>query len=259
VTVHTTGRRPSATTVRVLRATAMVLTSLYGPCPHAAVAVFLGDDPAVKSLPASSASPITVHHVNSGFSQAGRVVVFRTSEMHRTIVHELVHVWKTHSLDRSEQQLFAHAKLGAPIACLLTEAFVEAVTWLVHGGFCPGGLSPAHSLRVARAYLTASDDGRTNGWAYFVGRALLVADGGARFHSAFFRTDASGALAGVRLVSADAHRALVRVMAAAYAALGGRGLPGAPAPGRHIALKLCDCTLGESFSQTRDGRARIRR
>ncbi len=142
VAVHTDGRRPSAPTVHALRAAWFVLTRLYGPCPHAGVAVFLADGRALKALPRGNAV-VTVRHVNSGFSQGATVVVFRASELHRTLVHELLHVWRTHSPDRPQQQLYAHAKLGAPRTALLTESFVEAVTYLVHGGFCRAGLDHA--------------------------------------------------------------------------------------------------------------------
>jgi hypothetical protein len=241
VVVHTNGRRPSSQTVRTIKAAAAVLREVYGPCPHARVFVHLADDPAPKRLPAPR-EPVTVRHINSGFSQGPNVVAFRCSEMHRTIVHEMVHVWKTHSADRPAQQLFARLKLGAPKGCLLTESFVEAVTWLVHGGFCNKGLNPEHSLRVARAYLRAIDDGRTNGWAYFVGKALLVADGGARFHDAFFT-----GTKGTRLTDAESHRALTALMAAAHDRLGGAGLPLAPEPG-DVELRLCDCSLGSAFA-----------
>jgi hypothetical protein len=244
VVIHTSGKRPSSQTVRVIRATTKVLTAVYGPRPHATVQVFLADNPLPKTLPRAG-GPVTVTHINSGFSQGCNVVVFRCSEMHRTLVHELVHCWRTHSLDRPEQQLFAHLKLGAPKGCLLTEAFVEAVTWLVYGGYCSKGLDPAHALRTARAYLCTVDDGRTNGWAYFVGRALLVADGGKRFHDDFFK-----GMQGTRLMDAESHRALVRNMAASFARLGGKGLPLAPSPAKGAAepLRLCNCSLGAPFT-----------
>ena len=244
VVIHTSGRRPSAQTVKVIRATAKVLATVYGPRPHEAVQVFLADNPLPKTLPRPGA-PVTVTHINSGFSQGCNVVVFRCSEMHRTLVHELVHCWRTHSLDRPEQQLFAHLKLGAPKACLLTESFVEATTWLVYGGYCSRGLDAAHALRTAKAYLRSVDDGRTNGWAYFVGRALLVADGGKRFHDEFFK-----GMHGTRMIDAEAHRGLVRIMAASYAKLGGKGLPLAPEPakGAPEPLRLCNCSLGAPFT-----------
>lgn len=240
--IHTCGRRPSTQTVRTIRSTMRVLAKLYGPCPHDKVQIYLADDPAPKTLPPAGA-PVSVAHINSGFSQGANIVVFRCSEMHRTLVHEMLHCWGTHSRDRPEQQLFAHLKLGAPKNCLLSESFVEAATWLIHGGYCRKGLDPAHALRTARAYLLAVDDGRTNGWAYFVGRALLVADGGKRFHDAFF-----DGLNGTRLVDAQAHRALVRVMAVAYGELGQKGLPLAPGPSRNTSLRLCNCSLGAAFS-----------
>lgn len=244
VVIHTSGKRPSTQTIRVIRATIKVLETVYGPRPYEIVQVFLADNPAPKTLPPPGTT-VTVTHINSGFSQGPNVVVFRCSEMHRTLVHELVHCWRTHSLDRPEQQLFAHLRLGAPKGCLLTEAFVEAVTWLVYGGYCSKGLDAEHALRTARTFLLSKDDGRTNGWAYFVGRALLVADGGKRFHDEFFK-----GMHGTRLMDAESHRALVRVMSAAYKKLGGKGLPLAPSPtkGATASMRLCNCSLGAPFT-----------
>jgi len=239
--VNTDGRRPSSVTVRTLRATVTTLTYLYGRCPHAGVTLYLVDNPAPKTLP--NTGPVTTAHVNSGFSQGADVVVFRNSEMHRTIVHEMIHVWRTHSLDRPQSQAAATRDLGAPPRCLLTEAFVEAVTWLVHGGFCGAGLDPAHALRAARAYLRVPDDGRTNGWAYFVGKALLVSDGGRAFSARFFPHGR-----GRRLDDAGGFSDLLTLMRQAQLALGGRGLPLAPEPGSLSAPPcMCNCSLGPAF------------
>ena len=243
VLINTDGRRPSSATVRAIKATVSTLTHLYGRCPHPRLTLYLVDNPVPKTLPRTGA--VTTAHVNSGFSQGSDVVVFRRSEMHRTIVHELIHVWRTHSLDRAQAQATAARELGAPARCLLTEAFVEAVTWLVHGGFCSGGLDPSHALRAARAYLRvpAPDDGRTNGWAYFVGKALLVADGGRAFSARFFPHGR-----GRRLDDAAAFSDLLALMRKAQNALGGRELPLAPDPGSMTApVCMCNCSLGPAF------------
>ena len=234
VTVNTNGRRPSAVTVRTIKATFATLHALYGPCPHAAVDFFLMDDPSVKVFPRRQ--PVTVDHVNSGFSQGAVVVAYRCSEMHRTIVHELLHVWKTHSQDRPDIQRRATAILGAPEGCLVTEAFVEAVTWLIHGGFCPRGLDPDHAIRVARRYLLSPDDGQTNGWAYFVGKAMLVHDGGKAFHRDFFEPV-------VRLMDRQAHRALLALMVAAKDSVDGAD------DGHDVSARMCDCSLGDAFAK----------
>jgi len=249
VLVHTCGRRPSACTIRTLRATISVLTAVYGAYPHARdLEVFLYGDPKRKVLPQLS-RPVTVDHINSGFSSASRVVVYRCSEMHRTIVHELVHVWKAHGRDIRSVQLRARKTLGAPESCLLTEAFVEAVTWLIYGGFCSSGLDPGFALRVAKAYLDARDDGRTNGWAYFVGKALLVSDGGRAFHASFFRGPEN---AGVRLVSAEHHRCLVSLMERACGELGGPSLDLVTPWPRYVSSPiLCNCSLGPAFADER--------
>lgn len=233
VTVNTNGRRPSAATVRTIKATFATLHECYGPFPHPQKAVdfFLMDDASVKVFP--TRGPVTVDHVNSGFSQGPVVVAYRCSEMHRTIVHEMLHVWKTHSLDMRGIQKRATALLGAPAGCLLTEAFVEAVTWLIHGGFCPRGLNSDHALRVARRYLQSPDDGRTNGWAYFVGKALLVADTDA-FHREFFEPV-------VRLMDAQAHRTLLALMVASKDRLSLED------DGRSVSARMCDCSLGDAF------------
>lgn len=232
VTINTNGRRPSAVTIRTIKATFATLHACYGPCPYEAVDFFLMDDPSVKVFP--TRKPVTVDNVNSGFSQGAVVVAYRCSEMHRTIVHEMLHVWKTHSLDRRDVQRRATAVLGAPVGCLLTEAFVEAVTWLIHGGFCPRGLNADHAVRVALRYLLSPDDGQTNGWAYFVGKAMLVADGGAAFHREFFEPV-------VRLMDAQAHRTLLALMVASKAVVSARD------DGREVSARMCDCALGDAF------------
>ena len=247
VYVHTSGRRPSTSTVRALRAGIEVMTVVYGAYPHTrALEVFLHDNPARKSFPHRSES-ITVDHVNSGFSDSkGRIVVLRSSEMHRTLVHELIHVWRTHGRDHKTAQLRAITTLGAPPQCLLTESFVEAVTWLIHGGFCSRGLDPMASVKTARAYLDVVDDGSTNAWAYFVGKAFLIADGGQNFHKAFFRGHTPK---GVRLVSAGDHAKLLSVMQEACQALGGAKMPRVPAQ-PHImrAPLLCACSPGPAYT-----------
>ena len=247
VDVHTTGRAPSCVTYRTIRATVAVLEAAYGPYPgaQARVDVFLVDDARPKSLPAPH-TPVTVHHINSGFStnegSARRVVVLRCSEMHRTLVHEFIHVWGAHGRDNAAAQAQAASWLGAPRGCLLTESFVEAVTWLIHGGFCPGGLDPDQALWTARAFLDGGDTGTTNGWAYFVGKAMLIADGGHAFHATFFQASL-GYRFGRRLDSARAHADLVAIMRDA------RDIPAHPAGTRRgpVPVTLCPCKLGTPF------------
>jgi hypothetical protein len=184
VVVHTDGRRPSGVTFKTIRAVYATLHEVYGECPHESVVVYLRDNPEPKTLPTNRT--VHVKDINSGFSWGNLVAVFRNSELHRTLVHEFIHVWKTHSRDLKHHQSVAHKRLGAPPGCLLTESFVEAATWLVYGGFCTSGLDVKHALAQAGGYLDVEDDGKTNGWAYFVGKAYLIADGGRMFHDAFF-------------------------------------------------------------------------
>ena len=205
VVVHTDGRRPSGVTFKTIRAVYATLQQVYGECPHDRVVVFLRDNPEPKTLPRSRS--VHVRDINSGFSWGNLVAVFRNSELHRTLVHEFVHVWRTHSRDLKHHQAVAHKRLGAPPGCLLTESFVEAVTWLVYGGFCTSGLDVKHAVSQAAGYLAVTDDGSTNGWAYFVGKAYLVADGGRMFHDAFFLKGRA-----VRLMDRAAFDAVLAIM-----------------------------------------------
>ena len=257
VRVHTSGRRPSEHVFRVLRATIDVLARVYGPYPRAdQLEVLLHDDPTPKRFPARG-ERLAPHHINSGFSVGARIVVLRRAEMHRTLVHELVHVWATHGMDFPVVQKQAHRELGAPPGCLLTESFVECVTWLVHGGFCKRGLDPDHALAVARAYSdrVTGDDGTTNGWAYFVGKALLVADGACRFHAAFFRTSgASGPTPPSvpvrrRLVTSRDHSCLLGLMREARRGLGGIHVPNRTSARIARSPRMCACSLGEPFER----------
>lgn len=247
VRVHTSGRAPSHVTVRTIRATVDVLGRVYGARSRGAepcIDVFLVDDPRPKALPQPGV-PVEVHHVNSGFSVGDRVVVLRCSEMHRTLVHELLHVWGAHGHNDPAAQARATVALGAPDGCLLTEAFVEATTWLIHGGFCARGLDAGKALGVARNFLDVRDTGETNAWAYYVGKALLVADGGHAFHAAFFGTDAR-APQGRRLQTSDDHRALVDLMVVAANRLGGPTLHRVP-HARAAPPLMCPCSPGPAF------------
>ena len=239
--IHTDGRKPSSHTVRVLRAASAVFSRVYGPMPGArvwpqALQIYLCDGTTPKQFPAKQ--PVTVSDINSGFS-----VVFRASEMHRTIVHELVHAWRAHGDNHALAQVFARTRLGAPRACLLTESYVEAVTYLVYGGMCASSLDLGHCLRNASACLRVHDDGSTNIWAYFVGKALLVADGGCAFSSRFFPRGKAR-----KLVTVEDHMDLVAIMDRACSALGGPSLPLAPRTRvRTTPVTLCPCDIGPPF------------
>lgn len=249
VLVHTSGRQPSTSTVRTIRATVHVLTDVYGHYPHdLPLEIFLNDSPVTKVFPDKRTTAVRVEHINSGFSVGNRIVVTRCSEMQRTIVHECVHVWRAHGRDSARAQKRAHTMLKSPPNCLLTEAFVEAVTWLIHGGFCPKGLRAQTALQTARKYLTSvRDDGRTNGWAYFVGKAMLLSDGGRRFHAAFFPGPGIG---GRRLVGEGDHTKLVDLMLESCSGLGGPLLQsvkvarGSRAP---VSVRMCTCSPGPPF------------
>lgn len=205
IVVHTDGRRPSGITFKTIRAVYATLQEVYGTCPHESIVVYLRDNPEPKSFPVNR--KIHVKDINSGFSWGNLIAVFRNSELHRTLVHEFIHVWHTHSKDFKHHQTLAHRKLNAPPGCLLTESFVEAVTWLLYGGFCTAGLKVKHVITHAAGYLDVKDDGSTNGWAYFVGKAYLVIDGGRMFHDAFFPKGR-----GVKLMGKAAFDTLIRIM-----------------------------------------------
>lgn len=251
--IHTSGRRPSSVTIRTLRAAAAVLSLAYGPCQSSSrkLDVFLHDDPRPKVFPTGTF--VRTQDINSGFSSPGKIVVFRCSEMHRTLVHELVHAWGVHGSDSKRAQAIASRELGAPSDCLLTESYVEAVTWLVHGGFCPTGLDTKYALSTAHAYLDVMDDGRTNGWAYFVGKALLVMDGGRRFHDTFFayKGDELGDVVGVRLCNAGTHRSLVHIMTEAYPEFRRATKSASTLASHRHAILLCPCSLGSGYEAAR--------
>lgn len=251
VHIHTAGRRPSVATIRTLRATAAVLTSVYGRYPQEkSMEVMLSDDPSPKRFPNSGHA--SVQHINSGFSAKSRIVITRCSEMHRTIIHEMVHVWRAHGRDFPAAQKLAHQLVLAPKGCLLTEAYVEAVTWLIHGGYCAEGLNPQYALSIAKAYLNMNDIGSTNAWAYIVGKALLVQDGGVKFYNAFIAS-------GLRMTSELDHLRLVQIMHQATHHLGGPRLDRIPLP-RPMRLVYCSCSLGHAYEPTqRDIASQARR
>lgn len=234
VVVHTDGRRPSNVTFRVIRAACGVLKEVYGECPHESIVIYLRDNMEQKSLPVDR--PVRVKDINSGFSWDNSLTVFRNSELHRTLVHELVHVWRTHSKDSKKHQALAARTMRAPPGCLLTEAFVEAVTWLIHGGFCTTGLNAKHALAQASGYLNVKDDGSTNGWAYFVGKAYLVADGGRMFHDTFFPQ--AGA---VRLMDRAAFDSLLAIMQHFH------GVTKLQPSKSRFKPVLCACDVGEPY------------
>lgn len=234
VMIHTQGRRPSTTTFRTIRSTYHVLREIYGESPHETISVYLREDGRSKCLPEKRA--VSVEDINSGFSAGDRIVVFRCSEMHRTLVHEMLHVWKVHGKDSKKHQKFSRSRLGAPENCLLTESFVEAITWLIFGGYCPKSMDPMHPLSQARGYLNVRDDGKTNGWAYFVGKAYLLVEGGKVFHQAFFPGGR-----GARLITDRSFDVLVNIMLSAH-----RSLELKPSKSR-LPPVLCNCSLGSPY------------
>ena len=236
--IHTAGRRPSVATIRTLRATAAVLTHFFGTYPQRKpLEVMLSDDPEPKSLP--DHGPIAAKHVNSGFSTRSRIVIARCSEMHRTIIHEMLHVWRVHGCDWPAAQELAKRTLRAPLACLLTESFVEALAWLIHGGFCAKGLDPHSALSTAKSYLDMRDTGSSNAWAYIVGKALLIEDGGLLLFNTFVSPCR-------RLFSEPDHLLLVHIMQQSARRLGGADL-GRVSPLCHKHLIYCACSLGPAY------------
>lgn len=178
---------PSPTFVRVVLAAVAFFEHFLGPCPQSkGVKIYLVGGGMRTRVGAGEM--MDVEHVNSGFSFAkgdyGHVVVFRSPEAHRTVVHEIAHAWYVHGNDHADVQAWATKALCAPPGVLLTESFVEALTWLMLRGMMPSTSEAeelAHSKDLAVQYFGCScDDGRTNAWAYIVGRHLLIADGGAK-------------------------------------------------------------------------------
>ena len=215
IEVHTSSKRtPSRSFVHVLCATVASLERLYGPCPHddGVQLLVIGGPPRTQRLNGF----LGVEHVNSGFSYRnstrGTAVVYRCAEAHRTLVHELLHVWQIHGPDEASSQKSAAGKLGAPPNALLSEALVEAVAWLILRGLNPttsDGLELRHSHTLSSAYFKcACDDGSTNAWAYIVGRFLLIADGGHKLSSYLCR-----GLIAQKVTGAQMYDGLVSMMA----------------------------------------------
>ena len=211
------GREPSHSLLSVLVASIASLETMLGNCPcSGGVRVFLlAGKPRTKK---DGTGPLLIDHINSGFSyimrDRGHVVVFRCVEAHRTLVHELMHVWGIHGNEDHHAQMIAATRLGAPSNVLLSEAFVEAMTWLLMRGLSPSTTDAeemSHSLTLARQYMAcACDDGTTNAWSYIMGRALLIADGGGKL-CAFLSSGARGARPQT-LHGASSHIALVDIM-----------------------------------------------
>lgn len=199
------GYAPSSTLLGASTVAVASLCDLFGPCPHAGGVkiVLLDGGPRTEFRGGDDhpAEALAVEHVNSGFSYeaggCGYVVVFRCAEAHRTVVHELLHAWRVHTRDDSKAQSMAERHLGAPPACLLSESFVEALTWLLLRGFGPSTTDDeelAHSSDLVRSYFAcACDGGQTSAWCYIVGKHLLISDRGASLCAFLTRGDTSGA------------------------------------------------------------------
>ena len=212
------GGAPSQPFLSVLMVSVAFLEDMIGACPcsDGTRVLLLAGEPRTEK---TGGGPLLIDHINSGFSYSVRdrshVVVFRCAEAHRTLVHELMHVWGIHGKEVHCAQTMAMRHLGSPRGTLLSEAFVEAVTWLLMRGLSPSTTDAeeiSHSLTLARQFTAcACDDGTTNAWSYIVGKALLISDGGQRLCK--FLASGGGGKSSLRtLHDKSSYLALVRMM-----------------------------------------------
>ena len=248
VLVHAT-RRPSAATVRTLKATVQALYKLYGPSKNVPLEVYLVANPAPKT----HARVLTERNVNSGFtafSRPARVVVFRCEEMHKVLVHELLHFWGTHSTDvPASAAEYAHRELGAPRNALVFEAYVEAVATLLMSCYCSDAppetrvmAESRHSAKVAKYIIsTTNETGRTNAWMYYVGKACLLADAPALL--AWLMPVGRPRVR--TLAGAAAYMSFIKLMERGMTKLGGSTLNAVSVSKRD--MRMCECNLGPAF------------
>ena len=247
IRIHTNGRKPHPSIARTAAATALTLQTMYGKGVALPSDVFMCESDHQKYIPTAGRGPLTVNHINSGFSAGRRIALLRCEESQRTLVHEMLHVARVHRGPQpAASARRAHQRLGAPANVLLLEAFVEACTWLIMSGFCPRACRARKAILAARALVGAGpDDGATNAWAYLTGKALLVCmDGGAAFHNSFFPQQRSG-VRGLALQGKVMYDKLLSIMEAMAPRLA--KAPAPPTAGRH-AVRMCDCHLGPAFA-----------
>ena len=220
VDIHTCDdKRPSSSILTMAAFATLTLETLYGPCPcEQGVCIFLLPGGPRTRLPVGQS--LQIDQVNSAFSTTyrgwGIAVCYRCAEMHRLIVHELMHVWRVHDTsDVRDVECDAELRaLGCPFGASvrLSEAVVEALTWLVllGTGHSTEEAEMHHAAVLAHSYLACDcDAGHTNAWAYIVGRYLLIADGGDAF-CAWVLADASSRARRVR--GAAAWRDIIKIM-----------------------------------------------
>jgi hypothetical protein len=251
VTLHVSSEhKPSHVTVRLVKACAASLGRMFGPPKYSKMVLLLiqnGDDKIATS-------PLTKRKVNTGFSLGNTVVVYRCQEMHKVLVHEMLHFWGTHdnATDASAQAL-VH-RLGAPRDCVLYESYVETLATIMMCGFCARSGSPRERLQkeVVQAYRSAKtvvsmEQHDTNVWAYYVARACLFAC--MPELSGWLGSPKAGGVR--RLKGSVAWNTYARIVEQGMARLGGPTLAALPPPKKHtLVLRSCDCNLGPSFSKT---------
>jgi hypothetical protein len=180
IMVHTSRPRNVADEHAINTALTVVLAMLklceeaFGACPHTSLEVILILSDKKKKLPTDL--KLGVGNVNSGFSSQNKVVVFRLEECHKVLIHELLHFWGAFA------NRFPPLPADIPPGTLLTETIVETLATIITCAFSVGSVSEvgsrikheiSHSAIVAQR-VSNCDAGKTNAWAYFVGRAWLM-------------------------------------------------------------------------------------
>lgn len=248
VTVHVSAQyKPSSVTVKLLKASIASLTRMFGPAKYKEFTLILVQSNEDKV----SDGPLTKRKINTGFSMGNTIVVYRCQEMHKVLVHELLHFWGTHDniVDGYASEL-VH-RLGAPQNCLLYESYVETVATIMMCGFCTKSGTPRERLQkeIIQSYKSAKqvvsvEQHDTNVWAYYVARACLFAcvvdlSGWLSTASGFTR----------KLKGTQAWKSYSHIIEKGMKKLGGPSLTKlAASKNKSMVLRSCDCNLGPSFS-----------
>lgn len=243
VTIHVSAKsKPSNITIKLLKACFSSMTILYGPAKYKQLILFLVENDQDKI----AHGQLTKSKVNTGFSLTNTIAVYRCQEMHKVLVHELMHFWGTH--DNTVDQYAAKLvhRLGAPKDCLLFEAYVESVATIFMCGFCAKSGTPQERLQretnqvfKSAKQVVMMDQVDTNVWAYYIARACLFA----------CQTEFFSWLKNTRKLKGPiAWKTFADIIEKGMKKLGGPTLNKLPVSHKSsIVLRSCDCNLGPSF------------
>lgn len=246
ITIHVSARsRPSSITIKLLKACLSSLTTLYGPAKYKNLILFLVENDEDKF----AVSPLTKRKVNTGFSQANTIAVYRCQEMHKVLVHELMHFWGTHDNFADQYAVRLVQRLGAPKDCLLFEGYVESIATIMMCGFCAKSGTPQERLQreTSQVFRSAKqvvmmEQIDTNVWAYYIARACLFACQ-KEFFSWLHTNSGTRKLKGPL-----AWKSFADIIEKGMKKLGGPTLNKLQSNKTSIILRSCDCNLGPSFN-----------